>query len=169
MAKKKPANKPAEKPKPKASRGKTKGAGWRHDGLPSLKQAQFLAAYAECGNVTHAAKVAGVHRDMHYTWSKNEEYKAKFKDAHEQACDTLEKEARRRAVDGYVEPVYGSGGQGVGTVQVGSIRKYSDLLLIFLLKGARPDKYRENSKVQVEGNLNHTGNVQIFIPDNSRD
>jgi hypothetical protein len=34
--------------------------------------------------------------------------------------------------------------------QVGSIREYSDMLLIFLLKGLRPAKYRERYDVAVE-------------------
>ena len=63
----------------------------------------------------------------------------------------LEEEARRRAYVGFDEPVFGSGGHGIGTVQVGVIRKYSDTLLIFLLKGIRPGKFRENHKHE------HTG------------
>jgi hypothetical protein len=33
------------------------------------------------------------------------------------------------------------------------VRKYSDTLLIFLLKGARPAKYRERQQVEVSGQL----------------
>ena len=33
----------------------------------------------------------------------------------------------------------------------GTVRKYSDTLLIFLLKGARPDKFRDNATIR------HTG------------
>ena len=46
----------------------------------------------------------------------------------------LEDEARRRAVDGVDEPVFQQG------KQVGTIRKHSDTLLIFLLKGIRPQE-----------------------------
>ena len=49
--------------------------------------------------------------------------------------DVLEDEAVRRAKEGVEEPVY-QGGKLVGHVQ-----KYSDTLLIFLLKGAKPQKY----------------------------
>ena len=62
----------------------------------------------------------------------------------ENAADLLEEEARRRAHDGVDEPVWFQG------VQCGTVRKYSDTLLIFLLKGAKPDKYRERSSVVVE-------------------
>jgi hypothetical protein len=52
-------------------------------------------------------------------------------------ADQLEQEARRRAHDGVRKPVY-QGGKRVGYIQ-----EYSDTLLIFLLKGLRPEKYRE--------------------------
>lgn len=53
------------------------------------------------------------------------------------AADRLEREAWRRAVEGWEEPVYPKG-QLVGTV-----RLYSDTLLALLLRAARPKRYRE--------------------------
>ncbi len=60
-------------------------------------------------------------------------------------ADLLEDEAVRRAKDGVEEPVY-QGGKLVGHVQ-----KYSDTLLIFLLKGAKPEKFRERSQHEFSG------------------
>ncbi len=60
------------------------------------------------------------------------------------AADLLESEAYKRAVHGWNEPVGWYMGQAGGMV-----RKYSDVLLIFLLKGIRPDKYRE--RVELRG------------------
>jgi hypothetical protein len=106
-------------------------------------QTAFLAAFAETGTVTHGAKSSGISRQTHYNWLTDAGYSERFSDAQEQATDNLEREARRRAVEGVEEPVYYQG------EVVGKIRKMSDTLLIFLLKGARPDKYRER--------LEHTG------------
>ena len=50
---------------------------------------------------------------------------------------TGEDEAVRRAHDGVDEPVFYQG------KACGVVRKYSDTLLIFLLKGRRPEKYRD--------------------------
>lgn len=105
----------------------------------------FLSAFAECGNVTEAAKLAGVDRTRHYDWLKDPAYAERFADAEAQAIDGLEKEARRRAIEGTDKPVFYRGGE------CGVIREYSDTLLIFLLKGARPEKYRDNSRIE------HTG------------
>jgi len=106
------------------------------------KQAAFLAAFAELGNVTGAAEAAGVHRQRHWEWLKDPGYADRFADAQEQAVERLETEARRRAIVGVEEPVY-QGGK-----LVGGVRKYSDTLLIFLLKGARPERYRERFDVR---------------------
>jgi hypothetical protein len=48
----------------------------------------------------------------------------------------LEDEAMGRAVEGVEKPISVNG-------ELKTIREYSDTLLIFLLKGAAPEKYRE--------------------------
>lgn len=40
-----------------------------------------------------------------------------------------------------------------GNHAIAAVRKYSDTLAIFLLKAHNPDKYRENSKVELAGSL----------------
>jgi len=131
----------------------------------SVKQQAFLAAYRELGNVTHAARAAEVARRNHPIWMQQPEYAEAFEDAREEACDHLEGEARRRAVTGTEEPVFYNG-------QVcGTIRKYSDTLLIFLLKAANPEKFNDRRDVRLSGQVahQHTGQVQVYIPDNGRD
>jgi hypothetical protein len=104
------------------------------------KRNAFLAAYREIGNISRACILANVHRNSHYLWMNDESYRKEFEDAQEEACDHLEEEARHRAVEGFEEPIYYKG------KQCGTIRKYSDTLLIFLMKGARPAKYRDHVK-----------------------
>ncbi len=62
--------------------------------------------------------------------------------AHAEACDALASEARRRAVEGVLKPVYYKG------KLVGFIREYSDTLLMFLMKAAMPEKYRDNVRAK---------------------
>ncbi len=73
------------------------------------------------------------------------EYAAAFTEAQEEAADRLEEEARRRAVEGVDEPVFYKG------KKCGAIRRYSDSLLIFLLKGVRPEKFKERSSTELSG------------------
>lgn len=112
----------------------------------------FLAALAESGNISGSAKVAGVAKVTIYQRRDREpEFHAAMVEAIDVSIDTLEGEARRRAFAGVEETVFGSGGPGVGTVPVGIHRKYSDVLLMFLLKAHRPGKFRDNVKHE------HTG------------
>jgi hypothetical protein len=104
----------------------------------AARQARFLKAYATAGTVRSACALARVGRRTHYTWLEHDEtYQAWFREAQDDVADKLEQEAMRRAHDGVRKPVY-QGGKRVGFIQ-----EYSDVLLIFLLKGLRPEKYRE--------------------------
>ena len=106
----------------------------------------FLASLAVAGTVTRACRLAGVGRQTAYDFRRRDpDFAAEWKDALEDACDALELEARKRAMEGVERPVY-QGGK-----LVGHTREYSDLLLIFLLKANRPEKYRESHKLEVTG------------------
>lgn len=106
-----------------------------------VDQGLFLEAYAVTGNVSAAAKRSNVHRQRHYEWlAQDAKYQADFKDADDQAQDALETEARRRATEGVPKPIY----QGGRLMEV--VYEYSDTLLMFLMKGGNPTKYRENAK-----------------------
>ncbi len=125
----------------------------------ALKKRAFLAAVAEVGNITEAAKVAGVNRKDHYRWlQKDPSYPELFEAAMQEAADLMEAEARRRAVEGVDEPVFYQG------YECGSVRKYSDTLLMFLLKGVRPEKFRENVKQEISGPNGTPVNVIFNIP-----
>lgn len=116
------------------------------------KKRAFLAAYSELGTVTHAAEAAKVVRKSHYNWLKDDDaeiYKAAFDEAHQRACDCLEAEARRRAIQGVDKPIIRNG------FVVSTFKEYSDTLLIFLMKGAMPDKYRERIDQK------HSGSVSL--------
>ena len=102
------------------------------------RKAAFLKAFPEIGTLTGTAKTLGFAIRSHYLWmERDEEYAAAFQEAKLAAAERLELEATRRAVDGVDEPVWYKG------EKVGHQKKYSDTLLIFLLKGAMPEKYKE--------------------------
>lgn len=113
---------------------------------------RFLEEYARCGTIGEAARRANVGRASHFVWMNDDpEYKARFNDAKEEACDLLISEARRRAAEGVEEPVFFQG------QQCGTVLKYSDNLLMFLIKGWRPEIYRD----QWKGELQHTGVMAV--------
>jgi transposase-like protein len=112
----------------------------------SKKRRIFLETLANVGNVTLAAKEAGISRVTLYARRKQEErFALAWDDAEKQAADVLEAEARRRACVGVLEPVHYQG------QRVDEVRRYSDTLLIFLMKGCNPAKYGDRVKVGVGG------------------
>jgi hypothetical protein len=110
----------------------------------AAKRRAVLAALAQNGNVTAACEAAKVNRSFYYDSLADESFAAAAAEALDAAADRLEEEARRRAETGIDEPVFYQG------KKCGSIRRYSDTLLIFLLKAARPNKYRERTSMQIE-------------------
>jgi hypothetical protein len=102
-------------------------------------KAVFLDELARSGNVLLSSRKAGASRTQVYR-SRREDpaFADQWDDAIDEAVDLLEAVARGRAVNGTDKPVYQGG------VQVGTIREYSDTLLIFLLKAHRPERFRDS-------------------------
>jgi hypothetical protein len=124
-------------------------------GTAAAKRA-FLDAFAQAGTCLGASKLSGVDDRNHYVWlQKSEQYRQEFAIAKERAAQVLEAEARRRAADGYDDPIFYNG------VQVGHVRRYSDLLMIFLLKAAKPDIYRDYHSVKVSGSMSTQATITV--------
>jgi hypothetical protein len=106
-------------------------------------KAAFLEAFAQLGNVSAAAREAGCGRATVYGWQEHDpDFVLGFRQAEIASIDALETEARRRAL-GYEATALAKDGTPY------TVTRYSDVLLIFLLKGARPEKYRDQVDVNV--------------------
>ena len=100
---------------------------------------RFIEALAETGNVASSCRATGIPRTTAYRQRDcSPKFKSDWDEAIDIAVDLLEGEARRRAIEGVLEPVFQQG------KKVGVIRRYSDKLLELLLKAHKPDKYRES-------------------------
>jgi transposase-like protein len=105
----------------------------------------FLTQLAETGNVSASADEAGLPRHQVYDWRRQDEaFARRWEDALMVAVDKLAFEARRRALDGVEEVRYFQG------EPVGSIRKYSDQLLMFLLRAYDPDTFLAIRRQNIE-------------------
>lgn len=124
-------------------------------------QKRFLATLRETANVRLAIESAGAARSTAYAHRKSSTtFRDAWDDALDEAVDLLEAEARRRAFAGVEEPVFYQG------VQVGVVRKYSDLLLIFLLKAHRPRKFRE--RVELSGDPDAPPLMSVVVNSSGR-
>jgi hypothetical protein len=130
------------------------------DNVTLKKRARFLETLAETCHVSKSCEITQISRQTAYRWRRDDaEFAAKWKDALEMGADLLEEEAIRRAKDGVRRPVYQGG------LLVGHVREYSDTLLIFLLKGAKPKKYGDRTTlagdpknpIQVERDFDRDG------------
>jgi hypothetical protein len=110
------------------------------------RDARFLAALAGGATINSAVISVGYARPTVYRWrAADVEFAAAWDDAVEAGTDILEDEALRRAKDGFDEPRFYEG-------QVcGYVRRYSDTLLMFLLKARRPGKYGDKVTAEHRG------------------
>ncbi len=112
----------------------------------------FFGVLRAGGSVSKAASAAGVGRTAVYQWRRSDpEFKAAWDDAVETGTDALEDEAFRRAFEGVEEPVFYQGDV------VGHVRRYSDTMLIVMLKARRPEKYKEHRHVSGSMTVNLEG------------
>jgi hypothetical protein len=119
--------------------------------LTKARQERFTAALADTGNVTAAVARAGASRTRVYELRKADpSFAAAWDEAEEIAADGLEAEARRRAVAGVLEPVVSAGkvvrdddGQPI------AVRRYSDNLLLALLRAHRPARRERSVRFQL--------------------
>lgn len=113
-----------------------------------LKKA-FLIDFAQTGNVTESCENVGVARSTVYLWQElDDQFVAGWRESEIMATERLETAARRRAVDGVTTttPIFHQG-QRIYDIEE---TKYSDTLLIFLLKARAPEKYRDNVTVTLQ-------------------
>lgn len=124
--------------------------------ISNPKKRAYLVALTLTPNLQRASDIAGISSMTGYLWrtkaAETEEDEA-FQDAvdiaRSIAVERAESEAWRRAIEGIEKPIFGSlgsdpnTGKSLGTGQIGSVTEYSDNLTMFMLKGHRPEKYRE--------------------------
>jgi hypothetical protein len=97
----------------------------RTDRTANTREA-FLQTLAQSGNVTGSCEELGISRTQAYHWRNTDpEFAQRWDEALELGADALEDEAKRRALGG------------------------SDYLMAFLLRGLRPERYKERATVDL--------------------
>ena len=110
--------------------------------LTDRAKEKFIEVVRTTCNVSEATRSIGMaRRSLYDARDRDNEFAQLWDEAVEEATDALEREAWRRAVEGWDEPVFYQG------KAVGAVRKYSDRMLELLLKGHKPQKYRERHEV----------------------
>jgi hypothetical protein len=102
--------------------------------ISHLKKRAFLAAFSRCGSLSSAAKRARIDRRTHYNWLADPVYQQAFQQAIREAGDALEDKLNELA---------------------------NVTAAIFLLKGLRPEKYKDRQ----ESTFKWSGNPDDLSPE----
>lgn len=88
-------------------------------------------------------------REINLLRQTDTEFEMAFQEAMDEASDVLEAEAWRRALEGVAQPVMKDGKAVVNpdTGQALMVRRYSDALLVMLLRGNKPGKFAVRTMV----------------------
>lgn len=98
----------------------------------------FLDCLAKHGNIGDACREAQLDRRNVHKARKDPHFQRAFEEAMELGIQAAEDELLTRATRGTPEPVFYKGRR------VATVRKKSDLLLMFMLKARRPEMYRDS-------------------------
>lgn len=113
-------------------------------GLRSQKQRIFCLALAKYGTVTHACIEAGVLMATVELWRRqNQDFKDAWDRAMVMSVDILEHAARLRGLEGVQRYQVSAGRVVEHDGKPVMITEHSDRLMELLLKGRRPDVFRE--------------------------
>src|SRR5690554_308439 len=114
------------------------------------RKAVYLEMFREFGNHRVCSKFTGIARSMVREWKKSDpDFAIALDDAWQDAVDTAELEAWRRAVHGTLEETVTEKqtSEGDHELTVKRTRHYSDSLLQFILRGGKPERYRERHEI----------------------
>jgi hypothetical protein len=114
----------------------------------TLLKKKFLEHFLKCYMVGPAAKAAGTDRATVSRWRRTDKaFAEKFEKARSEVLAVLEDEAFRRAYKGVGEPVFYKG------EECGEVQKFSDRLLVTLLKAYAPEKYGDKGSRKLSGEV----------------
>lgn len=128
--------------------------GWTRERVESIPQykTDIVELIRQGLFISEIAENLDIHPSTIRKWrTQDKEFDEAYSDAEAAYLDTVEKEAVRRAVQGVAEPVIAQGRVVMDPENPGKplmLRRYSDGLMMFILKGRRRDVYGD--KVQTE-------------------
>lgn len=114
--------------------------------ISEAKKTSVLEAITDLASVSAACKKCKIPRSTFYTWLEGDkDFRLRYKKALRLGTKALEDEAIRRAFVGVSKPIFQYG------ELVGYEKRYSDTLLMFMLKALAPNKYKERTLQEQTG------------------
>lgn len=131
--------------------------------IPARKR-RFLNEFRQSGNLTEAARRAGVHRSTPYRWAEwDSDFKVLMEQAENEAVDRIELVAHNLATGKYMRMVV-SAGKVLGEEAI-----YSEKMIEMLLRARRPERYNQKQQIEHSGSLRSIQELLIGIPAGEED
>ena len=120
----------------------------RNASAAKLAKDRFLITLSETGNPSAACRASSLtRRQINVMRERDPAFARAYDDALDDAADLLEAEAWRRALEGVPQPLL-KAGQPVVDPVTGTpiiVQRYSDPLLVMLLRGCKPTKFHRRN------------------------
>ncbi len=134
------------------------------------RRTAYLEALKGCGRRAEAAAKVGVSTGTIGNHLREDaEFKILYAEAMMVFAETLECEMHRRGALGITKPVWGSGGPGAGTIEVGEVTEYSDRLLIKMADKHVPGmRQKIEIEAKVSGTISLAAELSKLQPESQR-
>ena len=135
---------PPKRQRPSSGPRKATVAETKYTALTEMAIEAFLHLVATTGNITKSCEALRINRlTIYHMKQEDEGFRLKLHAAQARGYDAWEDEAARRAFSGHERKVFQQG------MLVGTTTEYSDTLATFMLRGAKPEKYREKPGIDL--------------------
>src|SRR6266516_5428059 len=115
-----------------------------------VKFLEHIRRNPACG-IGDAARVASSTRKQFKMLQQSDpEFAEDYREARGYGDEAIRAEIRRRALEGWEEPVFGSLGPGAGSGEIGRVRKFSDRLLVKLAEAHLPE-FKDARRLELTG------------------
>jgi len=113
-------------------------------------QDRFLTAFATCGMIVKACRWAGVHREAHWRWMRDDpSYPPRFAVVCQRKKAVLEDQAMKMAVEGSEENVLYQGQVVKHAGKIVTKKVYDPAMVRFLLAHLDPETYGDKRVVEL--------------------
>lgn len=127
----------------------------------------FIKTFAQTANVLASCRASGVDRSTVDEWREHDvTFTVRYHTAERDAIDVLRAEAFRRAVQGVDEPLTSMGKIVMvkgddGKERPLTVKKYSDSVLLALLKARAPEMKESTTKIDITSNGQTVGQLDL--------
>ncbi|WP_018949508.1 helix-turn-helix domain-containing protein [Thioalkalivibrio sp. ALMg11] len=126
--------------------------------LTPEKKQKVVELLSQTGNLSACAAEVGLSRDTIYrAMQRDEEFATRIAQARDKASYEVEREIRRRGLEGISRPVYYQG------EIIGEQKEYSDKLLLAMAKANMPERYSDKQYQVIDHSIKVENSAKVKL------